>query len=842
MNVLNNLRIIVLVTLVARTGDLFAQCGTTDPIATTNYCVDQTAAWDITNSSPSNTSYHWYRYDAGTASYQKAGVGDHYETAQTFPNGYGVVNTYYYEKEIRKTPAPVLPATPPPAGGNTGGPMILNYSSTSDFTLNYVTVAITAYDLGNTGTFGLKVSANGQYSQWFTFKYSSTSVVAVSGNTVYVRVPVFQSASQLGLPISAGNSTISVSTCSGADPCPTGVNAVNGFTYIPTATSGMSGTYPLGPEMNLNYTSSIQNVWGANVYPGIFNVDVTTRCGKTQVSAIQETDNTKCCTPVASYSTITSSTGTNIMDTIFPSGVTLTAAGNNPGLYYAWYKDGVPMGASYQGVGLTTIPVSDYGIYSVKVVQNASYVNRAVCYKMTPFEAQKRQLFAIANPQTICLGDEADLVAKGATAHVSWTTATAAPITNANNQVASTKPAALGKYLYTVEAEVPVGNLVVNGDFEKGNVGFASTYLYRDPSTATEPEVEDQYSMEGYPTRKIMNLGNGAYTINDYVFWPGWNSWKPCRGRGGIGKFLYTDAATTAGSYVWEQTVNVVAGKTYEFSAWITNIDTNAVINPSNNPLPQANIYIDGMPLFSPYIPINATTCLWQKISQTWTATTTGPITLRVDEVSKENNGNDFAIDDITFGTPGTQTDTVSVLVENCVLPVVFLSYGVTKVSEGARIDWRTAMEHNAALFIVQRSPDGGKTFYDLGIVPAQQSITGASYSFIDETAVSDIVYYRIKEVDVDGKSMYSNWFEYQPDADDRIDIFPNPSAASFQIVTANKQISEIRIYDMSGRLAESLTSDNTPVLSFGKNLSPGIYLVSVYTAAGIKHYKVSKQ
>ncbi len=841
MNVLRNLLTILLLVLITGKGKLLAQCGVTDPIQTTDYCPDQTAAWSITNSSPSNTVYNWYRYDAGSSSYQHTGAGDYYETAQLFPNGYGTVNTYYYEKEIRQPSGPALSSPTPPVGANLTGPLNLSYSSSTDFILNYVTVGINANWLGSTSTYALKVSANSQYSQWFTFQYTSSSVVAISGSTIFVRVPVFLSASQLGVPVPAGNSTISVSTCSAGDPCPPGAIAVDGLSYFPASTSGISGTYPLGAGTTLNYASSILNIWGNDSYPGIFDVDITTRCGKTLVTAVQETDPTKCCTPVTSFSTITSSTGSNIFDTIFPSGTTLTASGNSPGLYYAWYKDGVAMGPSYQGTGMTSIPVSDYGIYSVKVVESPAYANRAVCYKMTPFEAQKRQLFAVANPQTICLGDAADLVAKGATANVTWSTATSAPITNANSQVASTTPAALGQYLYTVQAEVPIGNLVVNGDFEKGNTGFSSTYQFKNPATAT-PLTPSQQHAEGYPDRNMLDLGNGSYTINDYVFWPGWNSWKECRGRGGIGNFLYTDAATTAGSYIWEQTVNVEAGKTYEFSAWITNIDTNAMTNPSGNPLPHANIFINGTPLFSPYIPISATTCLWQKISQTWTATTSGPVTLRVDEISKVNNGNDFAIDDISFGTPGYQTDTVSVIVESCVLPVVFISYGVRKLPEGLLVNWRTASEYNASQFIIQRSYDGGKTFSDIGIVPAQKSATGASYSFIDENPGGTIVYYRLKEVDMDGQRMYSNWFEYQTDADNRIEIYPNPSVSSFQLIAADRSIGAIRIYDMSGRLISSVIPENESLISFGQELSPGIYLVAVHTSGSVQHYKILKQ
>lgn len=817
-----------------------AQCSVVDPITTTNYCANQTAAWSITNSSPSNTAYNWYQYNAGA--YQKNGTGDYYETAQTFPNGYGTVNTYYYEKEIHQAPAPALPGTLPPVGGNSAGPLVLNYTSSTEFVLNYLVVAIHANWTGSTSTYAVKVSANGQFSQWFTFKYSSSSVVAISGNTVYVKVPVFLSPTQLGLPVPTGNSAISVSSCSASDPCPSGAVAVDGFEYFPTATSGLSGSYPLGSTMNLNYTSSVQNVWGNNSHPGIFAVDVTTKCGKTLVTAVQETDNSKCCTPVASYSTVTSNRGTNIFDTIFPAGVTLTAAGNSAALYYIWYKDGVAMGAAYQGIGKTSISISDYGIYTVKVVQSAAFVNRAVCYKTTPFEAQKRQLFAVANPKTICLGSPANLVAKGATANILWSTATSAPITNANSQVASTTPPAVGKYLFTVQADVPIGNLVVNGDFEKGNTGFSSTYLFKDASTATNPTPAEQFSEEGYPTRKILNLGNGAYTINDYVFWPGWNSWKNCKGRGGIGKFLYTDAATTAGSYIWEQTVNVVAGKTYEFSAWVANIDTNAVTNPSGNPLPQANIFINGNPLFTPYIPISSTTCLWQKISQTWTATTTGPISLRVDEISKVNNGNDFAIDDITFGTPGTQTDTVSVTVQACALPVVFLSYGITRVTEGIKLDWKTVSEYNAMLFVVQRSDDEGKTFHDVGIVPAKQSLQGASYTFVDEAGAEDIVYYRIKEIDFDGKNMYSNLLEYQPGFDDPIAVFPNPSTSSFNIITANKGIVKIDIYDVSGRFIGSVENNQSSVISFGKELEPGLYVLDIHNISGNSHYKIFKQ
>lgn len=812
----------------------FSQCGTADPLTTTNYCANQTAAWSYANSSPSNTTYKWYQYIS--SAYQNVGTGDYYETTQTFPNGYGTVNTYYYEKEIDQTPSPALPAPLPTVGGNVSGSVSLNYTSTTDFVLNYVTVAVHANWTGSPSTYALKVSANGQYSQWYTFKYSDA--IAVSSSTLYFKVPVYTSATQLGLSIPSGNSAITISTCSGADPCPSGASAVDGFEFM--SPSVLSPTYTMGAT-TLNYTTSQQNVWGSNSIPGIFEVDITTKCGKTLVTAIQETDNSKCCTPVASYSTITSSTGSNIYDTIFPSGVTLTASGNSAALYYIWYRNGVEMGASYKGYGVTNIPISTYGIYTVKVVQSPVYANRAVCYKTTPYDAQERVLFAIANPKTICLGSTGTLVAKGATSNISWTTTSGVAISNSTSQVASITPSAVGKYLFNVQADVPIGNLVVNGDFESGNTGFSSTYLYKDPSNAVDLTPAEAWAT-GYPTRKSMNLGNGAYTINDYVFWPGWNGWDNCKGRGGVGKFLYTDAATTAGNYIWEQTVNVEAGKTYEFSAWVTNIDTNGVINPSGNPLPQANIFINGTPLFSPVIPISASTCLWQKVSQTWVATTTGPITLRVDEVSKVNHGNDFAIDDISFGTPGTQTDTVSVTVTDCTpLPVNFLFADLIKKERGVEIIWQTADEQNAAVYIVERSNDGGKTFFQLGTVNAKNRRDLNSYAFLEEGRISGTVYFRIHEIDQDGASQYSELLSASEGNYDLI-IMPNPSQSAFTITKTGNDIQRILIYNLKGQVVAEYTNLNALTVEVGAELTSGVYVVEIYSENEVEKYRLIKE
>jgi len=111
--------------------------------------------------------------------------------------------------------------------------------------------------------------------------------------------------------------------------------------------------------------------------------------------------------------------------------------------------------------------------------------------------------------------------------------------------------------------------------------------------------------------------------------------------------------------------------------------------------------------------------------------------------------------------------------------PVEFLRFEVSKFGhDEVMISWVTGTEINSSHFIIERSLDG-IDFESLYQTDAKGDIySGGSYEWYDKLLEgADIIYYRIKEVGMDGAIMYSSIASIKPANrnTDLIRIFPNP-------------------------------------------------------------------
>ncbi|MDX2063511.1 MAG: hypothetical protein SFY70_10660, partial [Bacteroidia bacterium] len=90
-------------------------------------------------------------------------------------------------------------------------------------------------------------------------------------------------------------------------------------------------------------------------------------------------------------------------------------------------------------------------------------------------------------------------------------------------------------------------------------------------------------------------------------------------------------------------------------------------------------------------------------------------------------------------------------------LPVELLAFTGTREGQEARLRWTTASEINNDRFEVQRSLDGLR-FETIGFVSGSGTTDAiTNYSFTDfETPAEDRLYYRLRQVDFDGKFSYS--------------------------------------------------------------------------------------
>ena len=91
-------------------------------------------------------------------------------------------------------------------------------------------------------------------------------------------------------------------------------------------------------------------------------------------------------------------------------------------------------------------------------------------------------------------------------------------------------------------------------------------------------------------------------------------------------------------------------------------------------------------------------------------------------------------------------------------LPVTFLSFNAKKLTETAAVlNWKTSQEQNSSYFQVERSNDA-LHYFNIGRVAASgNSTTAIDYYFTDTKPAAGINYYRLKQVDIDGKFEYSN-------------------------------------------------------------------------------------
>lgn len=90
------------------------------------------------------------------------------------------------------------------------------------------------------------------------------------------------------------------------------------------------------------------------------------------------------------------------------------------------------------------------------------------------------------------------------------------------------------------------------------------------------------------------------------------------------------------------------------------------------------------------------------------------------------------------------------------VLPVKLISWEAIAGKDKVQLQWKTSMEENASHFVIERSADG-TNFTPLHTVDAKgNSQVEVSYSKDDEHPLTGRSYYRLKMVDVDGKTEYS--------------------------------------------------------------------------------------
>lgn len=183
----------------------------------------------------------------------------------------------------------------------------------------------------------------------------------------------------------------------------------------------------------------------------------------------------------------------------------------------------------------------------------------------------------------------------------------------------------------------------------------------------------------------------------------------------------------------------------------------------------------------------------------------------------------------------------------DCVVPVTLSNFTVQKQTKANRLSWTTSQEINSMKFVIQQSRNG-RDFVTLGeVAAAGNSSTDRTYSFTHNQPLSGYNYYRIKMVDLDNKSKYSQVRSVQNLGLNQIQVTPNPVAGNMKVSinAAQSDLATIMITDMSGKaiLSKNYTvaagDNDIPVNTAG--LTAGSYIVRVQLNGDVQVSKFIK-
>ncbi len=173
-------------------------------------------------------------------------------------------------------------------------------------------------------------------------------------------------------------------------------------------------------------------------------------------------------------------------------------------------------------------------------------------------------------------------------------------------------------------------------------------------------------------------------------------------------------------------------------------------------------------------------------------------------------------------------------------LPVTFSFFNLQCTGDAVLLRWQTAQEQNSDHFRIERSTNTVDWVEAGRITAAGNTNTGRSYSFTDkQPAVNS--YYRIVQVDRDGKTIATNIVRSTCSLEESIKAWPNPFRDRIHVDLSLVKATPVSLilHDNNGRLMKSqhqrLPAGNSHVTIETVELSKGSYWLTIYTGNGEK-------
>ncbi len=168
-------------------------------------------------------------------------------------------------------------------------------------------------------------------------------------------------------------------------------------------------------------------------------------------------------------------------------------------------------------------------------------------------------------------------------------------------------------------------------------------------------------------------------------------------------------------------------------------------------------------------------------------------------------------------------------------LPVEWSSFVAQKEESEVKLKWITASETNNIFFSIERSIDAIHFDEIAQVKGAGNSNTENYYSLTDAYPQIGNNYYRIKQVDYDGKNTYSEIRNVYFGDNSKIRIYPNPASNYLEIKGLDLSMNySISIQNINGEIVLETNQKKIDIL----NLAKGMYVLILSSENKTQYFK----
>lgn len=172
------------------------------------------------------------------------------------------------------------------------------------------------------------------------------------------------------------------------------------------------------------------------------------------------------------------------------------------------------------------------------------------------------------------------------------------------------------------------------------------------------------------------------------------------------------------------------------------------------------------------------------------------------------------------------------------VLPVSFKSFSATRKNSNVELSWETGSEQNNTGFAVERNSNGN--WQQIAFVASKAlggtSDVSLSYVYSDVNITKSVTQYRLRQVDFEGKSKFSEIRAVKGEGQkDGIIIYPNPSLKGEVNVVFGEGNYNVELFGLSGQMFNSWKANNSLQIN---NLNAGVYVLKTVNSTGQQEVK----